>query len=176
MRVPLVLLALAGIGCSNSSSQHPSDTTAIADAPAANEIAQWRGASQPDSIDALLARVLATDGEFFEGDTDVPSYSFTLRNDSAFKRLSQWPGALPRLVECLAKDRHAAAKWGGSRVLVGAVCGQALIISPYAERRSRLNTWPRGFQESSWTDYRSTIEKLRAAQKVWRRQLSNDPA
>ena len=145
-------------------------------APTPAEVALSRGAPAPDQIDSLVAQVLGIDAEFGEADSDPPAFFFSGQNDSAFKRLGVIPASVPRLIDCLGWNRRSRTTWHGAPVLVGAVCGHVLRVTPYVHARQQPDRWPRGFWESAWIDYRDPgIDKLRAVQKLWLKQLQRDP-
>jgi hypothetical protein len=145
-------------------------------APTPEEVAHSRGSQSPDQIDSLVANVLGMDEEFGESDSDPPAFFFSGRNDSAFKRLAVIPAAVPRLVNCLGWNKRSRTTWHGAPVLVGAVCGHVLLATPYFQARNS-DRWPRGFRESAWVDYRDpAIDKLRAVQTLWLKQLQRDPS
>jgi hypothetical protein len=138
----------------------------------ARQIAQLRGATRPDSIDALIAHALAAKGEFREvGDM---AYGFT-GNNSAIDSLSRMPGALPSLVDCLGWDLRARATYEGHQLLAGVVCFQGIIESEYFQRRN-AHDWPDGFADVAFIDFRDpSLQKLRRAQQGWREQLRRQP-
>src|SRR2546429_31117 len=115
----------------------------------ARQVAQLRGATRPDSIDALIADALAAKGEFREvGDM---AYGFT-GSYSAIDALSRMPTALPRLVECMGWDLRARATYDGHQLLAGVVCFQGIVHSRYFQRRNQ-HDWPDGFSDSAFVDY-----------------------
>jgi hypothetical protein len=135
--------------------------------PTAQEVARSRGATIPDQIDSLIAVVVGMDAEFAEANTDQPAFIFTGSTDTAFQRLAEMPGVVPRLIECLGWDRRSGSTWNGIPVLVGAVCGNVLLATPYREQRKG---------DKPWIDYRNPgIEGLRRAQARWLGVLANDP-
>ena len=135
--------------------------------PTPEEVAHSRGARVPDQIDSLIASVVGTDAEFGDAGTDSPTFYFSGQDDTAFKRLAVMPAALPRLVECLGWDRRSRTTWNGAPVLVGAVCGHALLYTPYVRKRNHTHPW---------VDHRDpTIDRLRAVQLLWLSQLRRDP-
>jgi hypothetical protein len=140
----------------------------------AADVARWRGASSPDGIDSLIAVAVSSEGQF-EGDSE--QYNFT-GDGQSMVTLSKLPAAIPRLVECLGWDQRAAAKWMGSRLLVGVICQEALAGTAYAAELgaawvARSAAMPRNY-EQLWVGYRNPpITKLRSAQAEWRSLLSN---
>jgi len=133
-RLIIFALLLASCARQNDRSRPP--------APTPDEVARSRGSTAPDEIDSLLAKILAMDAEFGAAETkDVPAFFYSGRNDSAFKRLAVIPAAVPRLVDCLGWDRRSRSMWEGAPVLVGAVCGHVLRVTPYAQSRRPSNPW-----------------------------------
>lgn len=137
-----------------------------------SQVAELRGVTRPDPIDALIAQALAAKGEYREvGDM---AYGFT-GDEAAIKALSEIPTALPRLVECMGWDVRARAKYRGDALLVGVVCFQGIVYSRYFQQRNQRD-WPNGFIDSAFVDYANpSLQELRAAQRAWRQQLLRDP-
>jgi hypothetical protein len=144
-------------------------------APGPAEVARSRGSDVSDRIDSLVANVLGLGGEFLELETG-PAFIFTAETDSAFQRLARIPEAVPRLVDCLGWDRLSRATWRGTLVLVGTVCGDVLAATPYAQHRVHPYRLSPSLLEAGWGDYRNPpLDKLRAVQRAWRRELLHDP-
>jgi hypothetical protein len=136
------------------------------------QIAERRGETRPDSIDALIAEALAAKGEYKElGDM---AYGFT-GSYAAIEALSRMSIALPRLVECMGWDLRARATYDGHPLLAGVVCFQGIVHSRYFQQRNQRD-WPDGFADSAFVDYTNpSLQELRKAQQGWREQLLRDP-
>jgi hypothetical protein len=132
------------------------------------DVARWRGATTADKADSLMADALSAEGEFNADDTYYEFTGDTLR----ITRLSQQPGVVPRLVDCLGWDKRSNAKWKGSKLLVGVICGQALMNTPYADELRKKGAYP-----NTWVDFRNpTLEQAREAQSKWQATLSSHPS
>jgi len=136
------------------------------------QIAERRGVTRPDSIDALIAEALAAKGEYKEvGDM---AYAFTGSN-TAVETLSRMPIALSRLVECMGWDLRARATYDGHRLLAGVICYQGILHSGYFQQRNQRH-WPNGVPGSAFVNYTNpSLQELRTARDGWREQLLRDP-
>lgn len=115
-----------------------------------------------------MADAFNAEGDFNADDTYYEFTGDTLK----IKRLGEEPGVVPRLVNCLGWDKRSNARWQGSRLLVGVICGQALMITPYARELKSEHAYP-----ATWIDFRNpTIEQARESQTKWQETLASHPS